>query len=268
MALDLIEQELTIDNIPQICGGVSLAIGATVSIAKIIEMWRQRRLLTLVLERVNNKVNESRFVAKRDRNQRSNELHLSITYLTIIQLTLTLAFSLFMTLYSLITGEFYFTMALPWQRISYSFSWWCEFFYIEIHLLFYSLFFPLIEGILIDTALQIPHLFRVQHDTLLSLSANDPNCDKKIIAVASELLVLTELSEDYLKVCKNFHIYLNFIGNIIIALGAIGVLLDLKNGTVAVFTMLFYPAYVITVIGVWCFAGSYYNDEVCIMMAI
>lgn len=185
MAIHMFVNYFHPENVAMICGNLSLTVGSTVTSTRMLQNWRKRHILTSILKEVNEKVQKSRSIATWEQNKKSNDLHLMLCNLTIIELALTISYSASLGITTLITGEFYYPMAVPWKGESYSFSWWFEFVFIQIHLIYFSLYYPLMEATVVDPILQISYLFGVQYDKLANYRGTE--WDKNFNEVAKEL---------------------------------------------------------------------------------
>lgn len=187
VGLELTRVKITSENFVQVCGGVALVLGGSITSMRIVENWRHRTRLTLVLNTIDQKIQLGRSVATGEMSQRSNFLFLLISWAGIVGLTMIIVFSIGMFSYATVTGELYFKMALPFNRAPYSIVWWCELVFSTLVVAFCGIIYNLMECMLIDIVMQICFLFGVEYDKLRSLSHTDCTSHRKMAAVAVEL---------------------------------------------------------------------------------
>lgn len=178
------------DNFVQVVGSLSVWIGGTITSMRIVENYRHRERLTNILLVINIKVQSSRLVASPERVLESNRIFFIMTWATIFGIFLSVAFSFTLTIKSIFTEQLYFSLALPFDRPTFSWKWWCEAFFIQLVIIYCGLLFSLMEGMLLDLCLQLAFLFRVEFDKIRALSSSDPQCTWKLKASIEELVHL------------------------------------------------------------------------------
>lgn len=190
--IEVARLDINRDNFTQVLGTVSVWFGGTVTSMRIVENYRHRDVMSFILTEINAKVKRSRLVASQERNNESNKLFLFLSWASILGTFIIVGFAFTVTAGSVVTGEKYFSLALPFERPYLSLSWWVEVLVIQFVTMYCGIFFSLMEGILIDAALQLTFLFKVKYDNILNLQPSDPDANQKFGAVVSELVELKE----------------------------------------------------------------------------
>lgn len=187
VGLELTKTDVNHENFVQVCGTLSLLLGASLTDLRIVENWRHRTRLTVLLDSINTKYQVSSSAATRDRILESNKLFLLISWATIGGMVSVYVISFLFACYAVVTGEQYFTMALPVERAPYSAVWWCG---VVINFCvtgYCGVFFTLMEAMFMDLCLQLAFLFAVEYDQLLNLPPTDVTCTQKLVAIVAEL---------------------------------------------------------------------------------
>lgn len=72
------------------------------------------------------------------------------------------------------------------------------------------------------------------------------------------------LTKDYLVIIWGYQFYIWTFSYLVMGMCGLCIILEIKNGFVAVLSACFYPSYVIMVLTVWCFLGSHFEEIVSI----
>lgn len=73
---------------------------------------------------------------------------------------------------------------------------------------------------------------------------------------------LYSLTTDYMAIIWGYQFLLWSVSYFLLGMGALCLILELKNGLFAVLTVLLYPSYVIMILTVWSFVGTYFEESV------
>lgn len=187
IGIELARHKVGRDNFVVFCQTLSAVLGGSYVAFKGFENWRHRERMTTLVETINEKVKQFRVVASPLRNKERNRLYLILTWVMLYSLCPMFSFILFIGGHTIATGKLYFTMALPVADPPYGLVWWCEVALVEIVIIFGTISYTLTDALLIDTALQLAFLFRVQYDQLLKLSPIDFDLGQKMLAIVEEL---------------------------------------------------------------------------------
>lgn len=185
-----LQQDINLDSIARICETLSISFGGLINWYRVFDHGRQRQLMTKVVATINEKV----LSAKRSLDQeeiRNWNLQYVLLFWSIGLFYISLSgYFLSLIFWSFYHGEHYYKMALPFERPSYGLLWTLELIVQETVLVFAVCSYTFCEGIVVDCILQLTFLYNIECQKLRNVQANDPQCEKSIVAVFKELLEL------------------------------------------------------------------------------
>lgn len=183
-------KEISMDNFVEICRSISLVCGGSITSMKIVENYRHRQRITLLIDTINKRVKLARLVASPRRIQESNNLFLFVAWCVFGCFCNAVVFCLSIMAYCVYTGNQYLDIYLPVEVASYSWIWWGQ----AVYFLWLSiqsfLIVSFMDAMLIDLALQLAFLFRVEYDRLLTLSGTAEVHERTFVEVARVLVEL------------------------------------------------------------------------------
>lgn len=141
--------------------------------------------------RDHQQVQVARRVATEERLKENLKLHIYMAWATITGILLLTAMYIMRLIYTIRTADYEFKMALPFEVVPYSLSWWIEIAVNQVVLWFCAFLYTIFEGLFLDSLIQLTFLHRVQYDRLRSLSTSDAAVKRTLISIYRELEELT-----------------------------------------------------------------------------
>lgn len=178
---------VNLENTAAICKPGSFAIGGFQSVLRFIQCWRHREKLTQILKIINQKVQVARRVATEERLKENLKLHIHMAWATITGIILLTAMYIMRLIYTIWTADYEFKMALPFEVVPYSASWWIEVAVNQVVLWFCAFLYTIFEGLFMDAVIQLAFLHRVQYDRLRNLSSSRAPVKGTLISIYREL---------------------------------------------------------------------------------
>lgn len=192
-AIELGMTTVTMDNLAEFCNSLSIVIGGCICCLRFIINWKNRDQLTTLLRRINVKVQSAKRNAKMDLVRTLIRQYLLMSWQVItFSIVAPIYYFFMLLLYPLYTGEPYIKLALPGEAPTYSFMWWLQVWATELTLIYSFPFFIFMEGIYLDSAIQIAFLYRVQYDQLEDLEEGREDVSKQLVSISKELQKLKE----------------------------------------------------------------------------
>lgn len=182
--------DVTMDTIVQFFGPISMAIGGLNMDIRMYEFARLRHRVTNLTAKINEKVCLSKLMATKTQIRDWNYLYLILIWITLIILVIAGSFSFSMTIFSVVTGEHYAPMWLPFARPSFGLYWWLELMFQQTIFLFVGAGYTGMETLFLDCVLQLSFIYHVNNERLLYLSGRDPECASKLVNICRELVDL------------------------------------------------------------------------------
>lgn len=188
LLLEVTRSPVTRDNLVEKCNNFAIAMGGAICTLRVLGDSWQRDKLTALVKSINEKVEVARQIASPELLQVHLKQYVLVSLIiVVVGIFLGLSFVLVITLYNIITADMFFKLALPYERLPYSFGWWFEMLYSDYSIVFGFVLYSQKEGMLLDCALQIAFLYRVQYDKLRSLSGTERGVKSAFIAACNEL---------------------------------------------------------------------------------
>lgn len=181
------ELPLVKENIGIICKPMSMVLGGCISAVRCIEAWRHREATTCILETINRKTNLARKTALPERLQENLKLHIYLSWSIITAITFLALMFIVLTTYTINTADFELEIYVPYDVAAYSATWWAEVAYNGVITIYCSIMYTILEGISMDTIIQLTFLHRVQYDRLTTISGSDAEVKQTFISIYQEL---------------------------------------------------------------------------------
>lgn len=182
--------DINVDSIVQISGSISVAIGAKNVFVRLYHFNIFRDRLTTFTRSINEKVRQVKLTANQEQIRIWNNYYLIMVWSPWILSLLIAVFSLGLVAYSIVTHHHFLVMWLPFERPSFGLLWWLELAFQEAIIYCTVTYFAGMEAITIDCLLQLAFMYRVNNDRLVQLSAKDPQCESKLVAICRDLVDL------------------------------------------------------------------------------
>lgn len=176
MCLDMKNVEINVKSLPKLLTSLSLMYGGFMVLLRWLSCIRHREKLDYVLRTLNEKFLAAIPICEKETLQTYNKYHVVLSGMVgFVCYWLSFYFFVLVVIYSLATGEPYLKLLMPYPDPKYSATWWFEVFFNAVVLVYSVPSFALLEGTLVDIAMQIHFLHRVQYERLQAITATTEN---------------------------------------------------------------------------------------------
>lgn len=180
--------EMILDNAVEICKTISVVLGACMTITKFTTGWTKREKLSNLILEVDRRVRLSRSNVSEELHKFSIQQYLFFAKVVVAVMALPACMSASIFMYTLVTGEQYYKLALPFDRPPYSPAWWIEAIICQIAISLCNIIYSISDCMWIELILQLAYLYKVEYEQLDRIGKFGDKADNIILCSLCENL--------------------------------------------------------------------------------
>lgn len=187
IVLDISWKSLSLVQITKMCDAISLVLGGSITVIRFYEHSKDRKLLSNLIKEINQRVCLAKVTATRNVLSQNVKLYVLLATTICVEMCLQLCLNVTIFLYSVSTGECYLKIFLPVERSSYSIIWWIEVLSLEVVVIYSNIFYTFMDALLIDCAIQLTFLYRVEYDNWRDLCSSEELLSLNVQSMANNV---------------------------------------------------------------------------------
>lgn len=260
ISVELAKTTVTIENLAEFFNNTALVLGSAICMIRMVLNWTDRAQVSTFLADLNEKFKLAAKESDRQDLQNYLDLYLFMSWMTISTVTGGNLFAASTLVYSVITGKPYLKLYTPFEEESYDPVWWCKIMVSSVSAAVAFTFYSFMHCQLMECGILLAFLHRVKYEKLRNDLGNMKN--EQLRSIFVELKVLRQLTKTYLAIIIPDQFMLWAVGSLILGCCSVCLVVEIKNGLVAVLSVVIYPIFALCNMLGWSLVGGYYEENV------